>query len=150
MDADSSVALDEVLDQLRRECNDLGLIKSFLHIQIDAANADGDLHHRERDLLEHIQHRLGLPPGTVDSILETEFGDHSTDDWAYETLELKEECSQEDMERAYRRLTSRHHPDKLVSKGLPEEMIQIANEKTRKIRAAYEHLRQKIKKAKTL
>ncbi len=139
---DSSLALDEVLDQLRQECNDSGLIESFLHIQIDAANADGELHPRERALLEHIQHRLGLPSGTVDSILEAEFGDHSSDDWAYETLELKEGRSKEDIERAYRRMTNSYHPDKLASKGLPEEMMRFATEKTRKIKAAYEHLRQ--------
>ena len=32
----------------------------------------------------------------------------------------------------------RHHPDKLVAKGLPEEMMKIATEKTQEIRAAYE------------
>jgi DnaJ like chaperone protein len=38
---------------------------------------------------------------------------------------------------------SQNHPDKLVSKGLPEEMIQVATEKTRKIRKAYELIREK-------
>jgi DnaJ like chaperone protein len=45
------------------------------------------------------------------------------------------------MKRAYRRLMSQHHPDKLVSKGLPEEMIEIAKEKTQEIKAAYEVVR---------
>ena len=35
---------------------------------------------------------------------------------------------------------SRNHPDKLISKGLPEEMIKIANEKTQNIRKAYEQI----------
>ena len=33
---------------------------------------------------------------------------------------------------------SQHHPDKLVSKGLPEEMMKLATQKTHEIRQAYE------------
>jgi DnaJ like chaperone protein len=36
---------------------------------------------------------------------------------------------------------SQHHPDKLVAKGLPEQMIQDATEKTQQIKAAYELIR---------
>ena len=42
------------------------------------------------------------------------------------------------LKKAYRRLMSQHHPDKLVSKGLPEEMIKVATEKTQEIRKAYD------------
>lgn len=36
---------------------------------------------------------------------------------------------------------SQHHPDKLVSKGLPEEMIELAKEKTQEIQSAYERIK---------
>jgi DnaJ like chaperone protein len=36
---------------------------------------------------------------------------------------------------------SQHHPDKLVAKGLPEEMIDIANRKTQDIKSAYDLIR---------
>ena len=35
---------------------------------------------------------------------------------------------------------SQHHPDKLVSKGLPEEMMKLAAQKTHEIRQAFEML----------
>jgi len=38
-------------------------------------------------------------------------------------------------------LLAQHHPDKLVAKGLPEEMIKLANEKTQKIISAYEFIK---------
>ena len=41
-------------------------------------------------------------------------------------------------EEILRRLMNQHHPDKLVAKGLPEEMIDIATQKTQDIKAAYE------------
>jgi DnaJ like chaperone protein len=42
--------------------------------------------------------------------------------------------SDDAVKRAYRKLLSQHHPDKLVSKGLPEEMIRLASQKTHEIR----------------
>ena len=36
---------------------------------------------------------------------------------------------------------SQHHPDKLVARGLPEQMIEDATEKTQQIKAAYELIR---------
>jgi len=42
------------------------------------------------------------------------------------------------IKKAYRQLMSQHHPDKLVSKGLPDEMIRMATEKTQRIQKAYE------------
>jgi DnaJ like chaperone protein len=37
---------------------------------------------------------------------------------------------------------SQHHPDKLVAKGLPEEMVKVATRKTQEIKAAYEKIRE--------
>ena len=39
-------------------------------------------------------------------------------------------------------MMSRHHPDKLVAKGLPEEMMQAATERTREIKAAWDRLKE--------
>jgi len=46
------------------------------------------------------------------------------------------------VKRAYRRLMSQHHPDKLVSKGLPDEMIKLATDKTQHIQKAYERVKE--------
>jgi len=48
----------------------------------------------------------------------------------------------DDVKNAYRRLMTQYHPDKLVSKGLPEGMLKFAKEKTQQIRKAYELIRQ--------
>jgi DnaJ like chaperone protein len=46
--------------------------------------------------------------------------------------------SDSEVKKAYRRQMNEHHPDKLVSKGMPEEMVKMATEKTQEIKAAYE------------
>ncbi|MBM4207194.1 MAG: co-chaperone DjlA [Gammaproteobacteria bacterium] len=65
---------------------------------------------------------------------------------AYEVLGLTPSASDEDVKKAYRRLMSQNHPDKLVAKGLPEEMMKLAKEKTQKITKAYETIQQARKK----
>ena len=46
--------------------------------------------------------------------------------------------SMETIKIAYRKLMSENHPDKLIAKGLPEEMLKVATEKTQQISAAYD------------
>lgn len=60
---------------------------------------------------------------------------------AYALLEISSSATKEEIKKAYRKQMSRHHPDKLMSKGLPPEMMKLATEKTQKIQAAYDLLR---------
>ena len=60
---------------------------------------------------------------------------------AYKILGVTEVASDYEVKKAYRRMTSRHHPDKLVAKGLPEEAMRMANQKTHNIKQAWEQIR---------
>lgn len=59
-------------------------------------------------------------------------------DHAFAILEISPSNNKQEVKRAYRKLMSKNHPDKLISQGLPQEMIRMANEKTQKIIKAYE------------
>ena len=61
---------------------------------------------------------------------------------AYQTLEVTPGAPPDEVKSAYRRLMNQYHPDKLVSKGLPEDMLTFAKEKTQQIRTAYDLIRQ--------
>ncbi len=152
--------LDAVLDQFRVECRRRQtLIQMFLEIQIQAAYADGDLDRSEDRLLQHICSRLGIPLETyrrIEQMARAErrfagargWGGRAeqpprgpTLDDAYAVLNVAPDASEAEIKRAYRRLISQHHPDKLVAKGLPEEMMKLATQKTHEIRQAYERVR---------
>ena len=142
--------LAEVLAQFRREVNRrTTLIQMFLEIQLQAAWADGVVHPAERDALAGICRHLGVPLAQLERLeemLRAGFGrgagaaPGSLDD-AYDLLGVEPGVGDAELKRAYRRLMSQHHPDKLVAKGLPDEMIQDATEKTQQIKAAYELVR---------
>lgn len=153
----SDFPLDDVLAQFRRECHRRrNLIQMFLEIQIMMALADGTLHRAERTRLLHICEALGFSRAHFDQLVsmvqaQQEFAGAggvgqpthapSLAD-AYAVLGISADASDEEVKRAYRRLMSQHHPDKLVAKGLPEEMMQLAKEKTQEIRGAYDRIRQ--------
>ncbi len=145
--------LDEVLQQFRKEVGRrTTLIQMFMEIQLQSAYADGQLHPAERKILLHIAAELGIARALyeqLESMVRASAGQapgatpqRPTLEGAYETLGVESSASDAEVKRAYRRLMSQHHPDKLVAKGLPEEMMKMATEKTHQIRAAYEAIQE--------
>jgi len=145
--------LDAVLDQLKSECRRRHtLLRMFLEIQIQAALADGVIHAAERKMLLHVATRIGFSVTDFEQLeamlhAAGQYGGASAPsseaqlDAAYDMLNIKAEASDAEVKKAYRRLMSQHHPDKLVAKGLPEEMMRLASDKTHQIRQAYERVR---------
>jgi len=148
----SDFALESMLSRLhyatRRTRN---LRQMFIEIQLHAAYADGELNPAEKKLLLVICDELGFSAADfarLDAMVRAEqhvgsgpVEQVSLDD-AYAILNVSPQASDSEVKRAYRKLTNQHHPDKLVAKGLPEEMMKLAEEKTREIRAAYERIRE--------
>ena len=60
---------------------------------------------------------------------------------AYAALGINESVSDSELKRAYRKLMSQNHPDKLIAKGVPENMIKLATERSQEIQSAYETIR---------
>jgi DnaJ like chaperone protein len=56
-------------------------------------------------------------------------------------LGVNRDDPEEQIKRQYRKLVKEYHPDRILSKGLPEEFIQIAQDKFREIQEAYEGIK---------
>jgi len=146
--------IDDVMRQFRVETHRrTTLIQMFLEIQLQAAYADGVMHPLEKEALSGVCEHLGIPRSQLERLeemLRAGFGRSSYDPAAgkttlqdaYRLLGVGETVSDDELKKTYRRLMSQHHPDKLVAKGLPEQMIKDATEKTQQIKAAYELIRE--------
>ncbi|MFY2763252.1 J domain-containing protein [Arenimonas sp. MALMAid1274] len=57
----------------------------------------------------------------------------------YAVLGLRDDASEGEIDRAYRRLIAQYHPDRLA--GAADELRLQAEDKAREINAAYDHIR---------
>ena len=168
----SDFPLETVLERVRVSSGGRhDLLQFFLELQISAAFADGELDPSERDILHIIARGLGFSSAQLDQRLrmqEAAFrfqhggfsgqqgrenagqsgwqqkSSHNQLSNAYKLLGVESDADAKTVKRAYRKLMNEHHPDKLIAKGLPPEMMNVAKEKAQEIQNAYDM----IKKAK--
>ena len=144
--------LEDIMLQLNHELGlKLNLKRMFMEIEIMAAYADGIMHPDERRLLLKVARLIGLSDQQFTQLEQMiharmgiaagENGVTSIED-AYSILNVDKTASAAEIKKSYRRLMSQHHPDKLVAKGLPEEMMKIAAQRTHEIKQAYESIKQ--------
>lgn len=130
----------------------------FLQVQVSAVAADGGVHPAEHAMLTRIARGLGMserdvamleammrgdgdgfgPPGGGAGHADRDLRRPGALEDAYSVLGVPADTSDAELKRAYRRLMSENHPDKLAAKGMPESMRALAEEKTRRITAAYQ------------
>jgi len=50
---------------------------------------------------------------------------------------VDEDISDADLKRAYRRMAAANHPDRMIARGLPQELLGLANHKMAMVNKAY-------------
>ena len=131
----------------------------LLEFLFSIALADGELHPAEKDILSRTAGYLGINQRQFEQLLamltaqqsfhggqyqQTASGDELEN--AYMALGVSSSDTDRDIKKAYRKLMSQHHPDKMIAQGVPEDMLKLATEKSQEIQAAYELIKNNRKK----
>ena len=147
--------LDAAVDRFAAITRGRGpLLQLFLQLQVMAVAADGRIDPAEHAMLVRIAVRLGLHERDVaqlEALLRAATGrasgpgappskDRLAD--AYKALGVTADSSGAEIKRAYRKLISQNHPDKLASRGLPESMRPVAEERSRELNSAYDLIKE--------
>ncbi|MDG5498377.1 co-chaperone DjlA [Marinobacter sp. BGYM27] len=127
------------------------LLQMFLQVQMSAVAADGQIHPAEHDMLMRIARQLGLPDAQIEQLEAMLRGAYTGQaggaggvsseqklNDAYKVLGVAPSASDAELKKAYRKLMSQNHPDKLAGRGLPDSMREMAEEKTQEISNAYD------------
>ena len=142
------------------------LRQMFMEILVEAAYSCGGVNQAEHAVLQRVAQALRIPPQLFLAMLQARgaatgsgwqaaggsYGGESGGgrraapspaslDQAYAQLGLTRQATDAEVKRAYRKLVSQYHPDKLVARGLPEEMMEVAKTRVREINTAYDRIK---------
>lgn len=165
---EANFPLREAIREFREACGQRhDLLRFFVEVQMQAALQDGQLSPNEQQILFTIAEGLGISRVQFEQMLtmiaaaqrfrsgfyhqysqqqshqqhgggQTYHSNQPSLSDAYNVLNVTMNDDQATVKRAYRKLMNEHHPDKLVAKGLPPEMMEVAKEKAQQIQAAYD------------
>jgi len=149
-------SIDETMKEFVSVCGRYtNLKRQLLNYLISLAMADGNLDQAEQDVLRKVASHLGFSAALFEQLIQmikaqSQFRgsqgagggqrapsrDQLSD--AYKALGVSANDSDSQIKRAYRKLVSENHPDKLIGQGMPQDMVNLATERTQEIQAAYE------------
>lgn len=118
--ADSPATLEHVLDAL-----------------FEIATADGFVHEHELGYLQAVSDIFGFDPVRFEQIASQHVLLPTGSRDPYAVLGLAPDATNDELRRTYRRLVAEHHPDRMIAKGVPEELMGLASAKTAAINTAY-------------
>ena len=114
----------------------------FYELLFELSMSDGHLDKAEEALLISAINIFNIDPNLFE-INKKKFGANLND--AYSILGVDESMPFNEIKKTYQRKRKEFHPDTLISKGLPDELLDKAKEKFIEIQAAFEEIEKKNK-----
>ena len=120
----------------------INVLEEVINILFYIAESDGKVSSAELDMIENIAKIFGLTQVQFNSIKESRKGSDKLN--PYVVLESKPDDDLQSIRKNYLRLSKENHPDLLLSKGVPQEVIDESKNKMRAINSAWDQI-QKLK-----
>ncbi|HZD26628.1 MAG TPA: TerB family tellurite resistance protein [Alphaproteobacteria bacterium] len=114
------------------------VLEDLLHGLFHIAKADSVVQEAELDYLRRVAEIFGFDEAGFARIREYHIGADRND--PYTILGVPHDASDGEVKAAWRRLIRENHPDQAIARGLPEEFVDLANEKLAAINDAYDRI----------
>ena len=118
------------------------VLEEVINILFYIAEADGNVSNEEESMIANIAFIFGLSQNQYESIKESRKSSDKLN--PYIVLESQPTDDLKSIRKKYIKLSKEHHPDLLISKGVPIEVINESKNKMRAINAAWDQI-QKLK-----
>ena len=118
------------------------VLEEVINILFYIAEADGHVSNEEQTMIANIAFIFGLSQNQYESIKESRKSSDKLN--PYIVLESQPTDDLKSIRKKYIKLSKEHHPDLLISKGVPIEVINESKNKMRAINAAWDQI-QKLK-----
>jgi DnaJ like chaperone protein len=126
----------QVAQQIRQFMDPASRLQ-LLHFLFGISSADGHVHSKEVDEIRRISGFMGIRTSEFESIKAMFY---KKDIYAsYKILETTPDANEDEIKKAYRKMATKYHPDKVSHLG--EEFQKAAKEKFQEVQAAYEQIK---------
>lgn len=112
------------------------VLEDVLDCLFYVAMADGILHPGELEMLHRIREAFGISEACFRRVKAAHVGLEEDDPYA--VLGVPFDIPTEELKKSYRQLAKEHHPDAMVARGVPAELVSIAEHRMAAINEAYE------------
>lgn len=109
----------------------------LIHVLFGLSQADGNIHPQEIEIIRVIAGYLNINQHDFDSIRAMFQRDNDAD---YKILDIDSGAGEDEIKRAYRKMASKYHPDKVAHLG--PDLQKLAEEKFKAVNDAYQHIKQ--------
>jgi len=116
------------------------LLKELLNNLFYIAESDGNISLQEIEMLKSISNSFGLSDDSFQRILHARLNNKDSD--PYKILSVNRDDDNSIIRKRWIQLNKEHHPDNLISKGLPKEFIDQANDELSSINLAYDKIKE--------
>jgi len=118
--------------------NDRRMLNNIMDVLLKIAAADG--------VLDPNEEKMMLEVSRIFRISQSEYARMKTfyikeTDKYYKILGCNVTDDNEIIKKKYRKMIMEYHPDKIISKDLPKEFVELANQKFREIQEAYDGIK---------
>ena len=149
--------IESSLNQFMTVCGQTHSLRQMLLVYlIVMALSDGGIHASEENLLRQIAQHLGYDSSAFQQMLnmilnQAHFAGGQSNsanalEDAYKALGVSKDSTDQEVKKAYRKLISQYHPDKLIGQGVPADMIAVATRQSQEVQVAYDLIEKSRKK----
>jgi len=117
----------------------INVLEEVINILFYIAESDGNISESELKMIENIAQIFGLTEIQFNSIRESRKSSDKLN--PYIVLESNPDDTIEIIRKRYLKLSKEHHPDLLISKGVPQEVIDESKAKMRTINSAWDQVK---------
>ena len=120
----------------------LNVLEEVINTLFYIAESDGYVSDKELEMIQDIARIFGLNDVQINGIRESRKSSDKLN--PYIVLESKPDDSLDTIRKHYLKLSKEHHPDLLMSKGVPQEVLDESKAKMRAVNSAWSQI-QKLK-----
>ena len=114
------------------------VLEELLNLLIVIAEADGKITHPEIIYLKRVSEIFSFSNEDFERIISYKIKDRSN---PYKVLGVSEKTPISEVKKIWKKLVTKHHPDLLISQGMPKELIKKNTQRLTEINNAWETIK---------